>query len=266
MTEMTKRTEGNLLSNQEPTRRDEVIGWLLLTMLYAPQQLEARKSALDHLGPISWGATAKLEELGCKRLALITAAVLGTNARKLYPPFSADRLREIAAKIRSVVREMNELVPQIYVPDGRILKDGSLEIEMGPAGGDMQLEPWVEKSLLIKATLFEELAAMCAANEMPSRAEFGRIGHVWPLVYVETMTGDPHYALVARLLQETGVDGDMTGKRLREAYVSVKERNPAVLRWLRHATVRLETLETEGKMVLFATGCDEDDSTQHASK
>lgn len=99
-----------------------------------------------------------------------------------------------------------------------------------------------------------------------SRAEFGRIGHVWPLVYVESITGDPHYALVARLLQETGVDGDMTGKRLREAYVSVKERNPAVLRWLRHATVRLETLETEGKMVLFATGCDGEDSTQPASK
>jgi hypothetical protein len=209
--------------------------------------------------------TEELEALGCRRRALITAAILGTKAREFYPPIDAERLRNIAAKLRSDVREVNKLVPQILVPEGQILKDGSLEIVMAPAGGDMQLEPWVERSLLNKATLFEELAAMCTAKEVPSRAEFGSVGHIWPLIYVEAKTGKPHFSLVARLLQETGVDGDMTRRRLREGYVSIKKNHSAVFSWLRLAIERLETLEVEGKDVIFATVDDERESTEHTN-
>jgi hypothetical protein len=250
---------------KELTPKEEVMGWLLLTMLYSPQLLDKKKSVLAEIGSITRGATKKLEALGCKRGALITAAIIGTRARDFYPPFDAEKLRNIAADIRSAVREMNEIVPQVLVPHGQIQKDGSLEIDMNPAGGDMQLEPWVQQSLLDKASLFEKLAAMCAAKEVPSRAEFGRIGHIWPLVYVEATTGRPHYALVARLLQETGVDVDMTGRRLREAYVSVKESHFATLRWLRLATVHLETVEAEGKLVIFAHSYDQNESAEHTT-
>ena len=146
-----------------------------------------------------------------------------------------------------------------------MMKDGSLEIVWAPTAGDLQLEPWVEKSLLQKAALFEELAAMCTAKEVPSRAEFASIGHIWPLVYVEAKTGKPRYSLVARLLQEANVDGEMTGRRLREAYVSIKKRHPAVLHWLCHATVRLETLEAEGKLVLFTSAYGENESAEHTN-
>lgn len=268
MTEMTNELAGSCHRVKKPTPKDEVMGWLLLSMLYAPEFLAMRKSALEKIGGISPDATEKLEALealGCKRSALITAAVLGTLARKLYPPISAVQLGEIAKKIRLTVWGMKQIVPQVLVPHGEIQEDGSLEIEWSPAGGGMQLEPWIEQSLLKKATMFEALAAMCTAKEVPSRAEFGSVGHIWPLVYVEAITREPHYALVARLLQEIGVDGDMTPRRLREAYVSIKERHPAVLRWLRHATARLETHEAEGKMLLFANAYDHNESAEHTN-
>jgi len=265
VSETTDGPAGSRLGTRKMTLKDEAMGWLLLSMLYAPQFLEMRKSALATTGGISRDATEKLEALGCKRSALITAAVLGSLARKLYPPISAEQLREIAKKIRSTVWGMNEIVPQVHVPHGQIMKDGSLEIEYEPAGGDMQLEPWIEERLLLKATIFEELAAMCKAKDIPNRAEFGRVGHIWPLVYVEAKTGEPHYALVARLLQETNVDGEMTGRRLREAYVSIKENHFATLRWLRLATANLEALESEGKMVIFAYANGQNESVENAN-
>lgn len=266
---MAEITEGATKSNdrtKQPSRKDEVMGWLLLTMLCDPRLLQMRDAALKQMGSVSSSATEKLEALGCKRKALITAAILGSNARKFYPPIDAQRLREIAIKLRSAVREMNELVPQVFVPWGQILEDGSLEIAKSPAGGDMQLESWVEKSLLDKATLFEELAAMCTAKEVPTRAEFGGVGHIWPLVYAEAKTGKPQYALVARLLQETAVHGDMTGRRLREAYVSIKKNHSAVIRWLCHATAHLETLEADGHWVIFASAYDQNSSAKDTNE
>lgn len=262
---MTEGTAGSNRRTKEPTRKDEVMGWLLLSMLYSPQLREKRDAAFTQIGGVSPGATEKLEALGCERRRLITAAILGTSAREFYPPISAQRLKNMAAKLRSDVSELKEIVPQIYVPEGQILEDGQLEIVMGPAGGDMQLEPWVEKSLLNKAALFDELAAMCTAKDFPDRAEFSSTGRVWPLVYVEAKTGDPHYALVARLLEEIDANAtvDMTRRRLRDAYVSVKERHPAVLRWIRHATTRLETLEAEGNLVLFARLYDQNETIEH---
>lgn len=265
MAEMSNGAAGSCQTTKKPTLKDEVMGWLLLSMLYAPQFLDMRKSAFEKAGGISPVATEKLEALGCKRSALITAAVLGSLARKLYPPISAEQLRELAKKIRSTVWGMKEMVPPVFVPQGQIMKDGSLEIEYEPAGGDMQLEPWIEERLLLKATIFEELAAMCTAKEVPSRAEFGRVGLIWPLVYVEAKTGEPHYALVARLLQETNVDGEMTGRRLREAYVSIKKDHFETLRWLRLATVNLEALDNEGKMVIFAYAHDQDKSAERTN-
>lgn len=252
MKETTKGPAGRRHRTEEPSPKREVMGWLLLSMLYAPDFQSMLESALARIGGISGGATEKLEALGCKRSALINAAVLGSLARKLYPPIGAEQLRELAKKIRSTVWAMKQMIPPVVVPQGQILKDGSLEFELEPAGGDMQLEPWIEERLLLKATIFEQLSAMCKAKDVPSRAEFGRVGHIWPLVYVEAKTGEPRYALVARLLQETNVDGGMTGRRLREAYVAVKDNYPETLRWLRLATANLEALQTDGKIVIFA--------------
>jgi hypothetical protein len=81
----------------------------------------------------------------------------------------------------------------------------------------------------------------------------------------EAKTGEPHYALVARLLQETNVDGEMTGRRLREAYVSIKKNHFATLRWLRVATVHLEAYENEGKMVIFAYAHDQNESAERTN-
>jgi hypothetical protein len=52
-------------------------------------------------------------------------------------------------------------------------------------------------------------------------------------------------------------------RRLREAYVSIKKNHAAVLLWLRHATVHLETFEADGHWVIFVSGYDQNASAKH---
>jgi hypothetical protein len=84
--------------------------------------------------------------------------------------------------------------------------------------------------------MYKGLAHLCNLRLIPTRATFRRIAYVWPLVYVNSCTSDPepHYAAVSRLLEFAGVEKD--SRQLKKAFLSVREKYPEILEWLKLAT------------------------------
>jgi hypothetical protein len=138
-----------------------------------------------------------------------------------------------------MLKRMRRITPSILLP---IAEERGGRVNMVPTGGDLHIWPELESELQRKANGYEQLARLCRLRKIPSRATFRKFAFVWPVQYINSCTGHPHYAAASRLLSYAGIDKNE--KQLKVAFHSALEHYPSVLSWMGRATSFLH--ETAG--------------------
>lgn len=210
----------------------EVTTWTILTALHNPALLAKKGEFLKQVGGEE--VVAKLVSLGCDEELLLNSLVFAAWLPQFYPPLMAAELKRLADDTERLLREMKRLTPSIALPWLDETDDGRKELVWEPTGGDLHVWPWLEKELRAKVSLYRRLGTLCTLRQVPTKATIGRIAGIWPVAYVNSCTGQPHYALVSKLLDCT--PEGKNPKQLREAFLSVREEYPHLERWLLLAT------------------------------
>src|SRR5258708_32004105 len=83
--------------------------------------------------------------------------------------------------------------------------EGKKILITSPAAGDLHLSEEIESELRHKALAYKRLAELCASGVIPDSATFRMIANMWPLIYVNSVTGKPRWSLVSRLLEFTEI-------------------------------------------------------------
>jgi hypothetical protein len=210
----------------------------------------------------------KLESL---RIRFIYDATFGVQAMtEGNLQRQANEYKDFVKDINSVLYSMKNFTPSVALPFISEAADGTQVLTLEPTGGDLHVWPWLEdklskraamykvivddfeanvamegnarvpafgtdrvleEELRRKAELYNELARLCTDRLVPTRATFKRIAYIWPVLYVTSKTGKPHYAALSRLLNEAGII-DKTPKQLKVAFNSIRREYPGVLQWM----------------------------------
>lgn len=210
----------------------EVTTWTILTALHNPALLAKKGEFLKQVG--GGEVVAELVSLGCEEGLLLNTLVFAAWLPQFYPPLMAAELNRLADDTERLLREMKRLTPSIALPWLEESDDGHQELVWKPTGADLHVWPWLEQELLGKVSLYRQLATMCTLRQVPTKATIGRIAGIWPVAYVNSCTGEPHYALVSKLLDCT--PEGKNPKQLRAAFLSVGEEYPHLESWLVLAT------------------------------
>jgi hypothetical protein len=214
----------------------EVTTWAIITALHNPALLAKKGEFLKQVDGEE--VVAKLVSLGCEKELLLNTLVFAAWLPEFYPPLIAADLNRLADDTERLLREMKRLTPSIALPWIEESDDGYQELVWKPTGADLHVWPWLERELLGKVSLYRQLATMCTLRQVPTKATIGRIAGIWPVAYVNSCTGEPHYALVSKLLDCT--PEGKNPKQLRVAFLSVSEEYPHLERWLVLATRALQ--------------------------
>jgi hypothetical protein len=207
----------------------EVLHWMVITAAYDPS-LRAVKDKFAHELARNDDVN-KLKKLGCDKDKLLSTLAFANRMPALYPPLGANPLRNLARDLKSVLVRMKRLTPSRALPWFEDSTEGKYILTFEPTGGDLHVWPELERELQLKAAVYEGLAGLCQKRKIPSRATFRKYAFLWPVQYINSCLGEPHYAAAARLLCLTGIKKNW--KQLKVAFLSA---DPSVLRWLELAT------------------------------
>ena len=219
----------------------EVVHWMVITAAYDPRLRAVKDEFARELAGND--DVNELQRLRCDKDKLLNTLAFAKEMPALYPPLDAKALRNLARDLKIVLTRMKRITPSVPLLWIEERADGKHSLTWKPTGGDLHVWPELERELERKAGAYEELARLCRLRKIPSRATFRRYAFVWPLQYINSCTGKPHYAAASRLLSVTGINKNE--KQLKGAFLSA---DPSVLRWMELATTFLhETGESRRK-------------------
>lgn len=206
----------------------EVAHWIVITALHHPRIVAAKGKLAVEVGRDE--DVNRLCRSVCDRSELLNVLAFAKEMPALYPQWDADTLRKLAADLRRVLRRMKFVTPSIVLPWFETSADGTERLSWQSSAGDLDLSPELEKQLQLRVEMYGQLARLCSRREIPSRATFRKFAYLWPVQYINSSTGQPHYAVAARLLGFAGIDKNE--KQLKVAFVAVRQRYPWVLSWM----------------------------------
>jgi hypothetical protein len=205
----------------------EIVHWMVITAAHDPALLAVKGKFASELARND--DVSELQRLGCDKDKLLDTLAFANAMPALYPPLDANALRNLARDLKDIVTRMKRITPSaalLWIEES----DGRQFLTWKPTGGDLHVGPELERELQLKAAVYKGLARLCRLRKIPSRATFRRFAFVWPLQYINSCTGEPHYAAASRLLCRTGIHKN--GKQLKVAFLSALERYPSVLSWM----------------------------------
>lgn len=233
-------------STQAGISAEAAYQWLVVSMLHDPRLLEVRDG---YSRRIPEAATAELESHGCNRTTLLNTIACGRRLSGLLPPITARKLRRLTTdcdKLREAMIELSQPAPRVWAT-GLVFDEEdrqvSIDTSADPARCSWYCDSQLAADLLSKAAGYRELAKMCQARRLPTRANIARFGYIWPVVYVNACCGEPHFREVARLLQLTGQR--KTEQQLRATFNELRSEQSWILDWLKNATSYLEATVKE---------------------
>lgn len=233
MTQTAANGWGKVVSMDTEKKQEflnEATHWLIITMVH-DDRLRAFKGHMNECRNNQ--DVCDLVELGCDDEVLLNTFAFAATLEACYPDLTAADLRELAKDCRSVVWRMKQFTPSLALPFQR--DDGSIDYE--PTGGDMHVWPGLEEEIEKKAKCYESLAELCTEKLLPTRATLRKLAYLWPVIYVKSRTGQPHYAAVSRILQFVGVT--KSGKHLEDSLDSATRQFGGLLQWMTLATAML---------------------------
>jgi hypothetical protein len=209
---------------------NEIIHWFVITAVHNNELLKV-KGQYQELASRAFAAIDPLEKLGCDRAVLLNTVLYAMKLPTLYPKFTAGTLEKLGLDIEEVLNRIRRFTPpSISLP---FIEDneGKVMITSALTAGDLHLSQEIESELRRKAQAYKRMAQLCSSGVIPDYATFRRIAHIWPVIYVNAVTGNPHCKLVANLLEHTD-EIERTDRDLRRSFQSLQKRFPGIVQWL----------------------------------
>ncbi len=230
---MPTETNAKLSQAEKKQLIKEVPEWIITTALNNSQVVAAKGSLQKLIRKDENPTLSKLVHDGCDDDVLLNTIAFAAELPNLYPPFSAQELRELAKDVESVLSRMRRLTPSIALPIVTTTSKGKNELRLEPTGDVFHVWPQLEHDLCLKIAAYKMLAQLCTNHEIPTRAEFKTITCVFPLLYVRRKIGEPRFAAVSRLLEFAGISKN--AKQLRIALRKAETKYSAALFWMETA-------------------------------
>jgi hypothetical protein len=222
---------------------NEIIHWFVITAVHNNELLKVKGKYEDIAGR-AFAAIDPLEKLGCDRAVLLNTVLYAIKLPTLYPKFTASDLEKLGSDIDDVLNRIRRFTPRsISLPFVEEDK-GKMMLTMAPTGGDLHLSEEMESELRRKAQAYKRMAQLCSSGAIPDSATFRRIAHMWPVIYVNSATGEPHCKLVANLLEHTEIQ--RSARDLRRSFQSIQKRFPGIVNWLGLLPLELQVTASFG--------------------
>jgi len=218
-------------ANDDAEAVKEVVHWLVITAAHDPRLRAVKDEFAIELAKND--DVTELQRRGCEKGKLLNTLAYANRMPALYPPLSANALRNLARDLKDIVTRMKRIAPSLALPWAEE-SDGGHFLTWKPTGGDLHVWPELERELRGKAGAYEELSRLCRLGKIPDRATFRRFAFVWPVKYIDSCTGHPHYTAASNLLCLTGTKKNP--KQLKVAYRLACKEYPSVLGWMELAT------------------------------
>lgn len=199
----------------------------VLTALCDPDLPKLRNSF--KLKPQVMKDAKELADKGCDLRLLCDCLAFSRRLPDLYPEPPTGVLNEIAQTAGELERNLLQHFPPINL--AFFPKDDRPIVSYGPLAGDMAIseEGLAELRRIKRAASYFETVVRCGGR--PDRKFVNMVAYLWPVFYVESTTGQPHYERVAALLKSVGF-GKKSAAQLATSAKKVRARVPGLESWL----------------------------------